>query len=340
MKNDIDAILDSMFRGGRLHFKSSQPGEKERGEKPRTAPPAQSPIEAAAANAQQAQQALDAVERTGDSLSESLQASLERLTQEAKADMADLERHLRQDGVDTTAVSRNAGDPVDLELAFQVARQEAGALVLGQEEFLDGLLIAFKRPFVAGTREDRPLCRAVVSGPHGTGRHSALRCFTASLGRQGALKSPKTALLDLSRYSATGSEKLFIQDFYAAVKSGAAALVLEHWEKCHTGVLSMVASLFREGEIPLPSRYAEQKGMLVEIGTALVPGAVSTLSAGGKYLFLLTDQPASKLADAFGAPFLAALDDQCQTKPFTRQSLEECRGSWKTWPPAARSSCK
>lgn len=323
MKNDIDAILDSMFRGGRLHFKSSQPGEKERGEKPRTAPPAQAPIEAAAANAQQAQQALDAVERTGDSLSESLQASLERLTQEAKADMADLERHLRQDGVDTTAVSRNAGDPVDLELAFQVARQEAGALVLGQEEFLDGLLIAFKRPFVAGTREDRPLCRAVVSGPHGTGRHSALRCFTASLGRQGALKSPKTALLDLSRYSATGSEKLFIQDFYAAVKSGAAALVLEHWEKCHTGVLSMVASLFREGEIPLPSRYAEQKGMLVEIGTALVPGAVSTLSAGGKYLFLLTDQPASKLVDAFGAPFLAALDDQFQTKPFTRQSLEE-----------------
>ena len=260
MKNDIDAILDSMFRGGRLHF---------------------------------------------------------------KADMADLERHLRQDGVDTTAVSRNAGDPVDLELAFQVARQEAGALVLGQEEFLDGLLIAFKRPFVAGTQEDRPLCRAVVSGPHGTGRHSALRCFTASLGRQGALKSPKTALLDLSRYSATGSEKLFIQDFYAAVKSGAAALVLEHWEKCHTGVLSMVASLFREGEIPLPSRYAEQKGMLVEIGTALVPGAVSTLFAGGKYLFLLTDQPASKLVDAFGAPFLAALDDQCQTKPFTRQSLEE-----------------
>ena len=52
MKNDIDAILDSLCRGGRLHFKSRPPGEKERGEKPRTAPPAQSPIEAAAANAQ------------------------------------------------------------------------------------------------------------------------------------------------------------------------------------------------------------------------------------------------------------------------------------------------
>lgn len=317
MKNDIDSILDSMFRGGRLHFKSSVPEEKqqESGEIPT--------LSQAESHAQQARQTLDAVENAEDSLSESLRESIDRLTQEAKADMADLERHLRQDGVDTTAQSRNGGAPVDLEMAFQVARQEAGALVLGQEEFLDSLLIAFKRPFVAGSSQDSPLCKAVVSGPHGTGRHSALRCVTASLGRQGVLKSPKTTLLDLARYGAAGSEKLFVQDFYAAVKSGAATLVLENWEKCHTAVLSMVAALFREGAIPLPSRYAEQKGMLVEIGTALVPGAVSSLSAGGKYLFLLTDKPASKLIDAFGAPFLAALDDQCQTKPFTREALEE-----------------
>lgn len=315
MKNDIDSLLDSMFRGGRLHFKSSVPPD----EKAEQAPV----LSQAEAHTQDAQKALDAVENAGDSLSASLRESIDRLTQEARADMADLERHLRQDGIDTTARSHNAGAPVDLEMAFQVARQEAGALVLGQEEFLDSLLIAFKRPFVAGSKDDTPLCKAVVSGPRGTGRHSALRCVTASLGRQGILKSPKTALLDLSRYGAAGSEKLFIQDFYAALKSGAAALVLENWEKCHTAVLSMVAALFREGAIPLPSRYAEQKGMLVEIGTALVPGAVSSLSAGGKYLFLVTDRPASKLVDTFGAPFLAALDDQCQTKPFTRQALEE-----------------
>lgn len=317
MKNDIDSILDSMFRGGRLHFKSSVPEEEK---KDREQVPV---LSQADEHARQAQQTLDAVESAGDSLSASLQQSIDRLTQEAKADMADLERHLRQDGVDTQARVHNPGTPVDLEMAFQVARQEAGALVLGQEEFLDDLLIAFKRPFVAGSSQDAPLCKTVISGPHGTGRHSALRCVTASLGRQGVLKSPKMALLDLSRYGAAGSEKLFVQDFFAAVKSGAAALVLENWEKCHTAVLSMVASLFREGVIPLRSRYAEQKGMLVEIGTALVPGAVSSLSAGGKYLFLLTDQPATKLADAFGAPFLAALDDQCQTKPFTQEALKE-----------------
>ena len=222
MKNDIDSILESMFRGGRLHFKSSVPEKEEQ------AASSAGALAQAEARSREAQQALDAVNSAGDSLSESLQESIDRLTQEAKADMADLERHLRQDGVDTTSRSQNSGAPVDLELAFQVARQEAGALVLGQESFLDDLLIAFKRPFVAGSKEGAPLCRAVVSGPHGTGRHSALRCVTASLGRQGVLKSPKTALLDLSRYGTAGSEKLFVQDLFAAVKSGASALILEH----------------------------------------------------------------------------------------------------------------
>ena len=38
MKNDIDAILDSMFRGGRLHFKKQPAREREGGEAPHGAP--------------------------------------------------------------------------------------------------------------------------------------------------------------------------------------------------------------------------------------------------------------------------------------------------------------
>ena len=163
MKNDIDSLLDSMFRGGRLQFRSSQQGEKKGASQGEA-----SPLEKAASRGESAQQALQAVEQAGDNLSASLQESIERLTQEARADMADLERHLRQDGVDPERVARNTGAPVDRDLAFQVARQEAGALVLGQDAFLDNLLIAFKRPFVAGSEEKNPLCRVAVLGPHGT----------------------------------------------------------------------------------------------------------------------------------------------------------------------------
>ncbi len=175
---------------------------------------------------------------------------------------------------------------------------------------------------MAGSEPGAPLCRAAVLGKPGTGRHSALEALAASLGRQGVLKSPKLAFLDLGRYNAPGSEKLFLQDLYAALKSGASGLVFENFQQCHPSVLPLVSALFQEGEVPLPGRYAEQKGMLVDVGSALVPGAVSSLSGAGKYLFLLTDQGERKLADAFGMPFLSALDDLCETRAFSPESLE------------------
>ncbi len=308
MKNDIDSILESMFRGGRLNFRST--GDLKHA---RPTPPA--PV------AKTAGQALGAVEQVNDGLSRSLQESIERLTQEAKADMADLQAQLEKDGVDTKAASQNGGAPADLDKAFETARQEAAGRVLGQEAFLDALTLAYKRPFVAGAGKDAPLSRTAVLGAPGTGRHSALQAMTASLGRQGVLKSPKTAVVDLAAYNNAGMEKLFVQDLYAALKSGAAALLFENHEKCHASVLSMVAGLFRYGEVALPGRYVEQKGILADIGTALAPGAVSTLSAGGKYLFLLSSLSEAALGDAFGAPFLAALDDVLYTEAFTPEAL-------------------
>ncbi len=321
MKNEIDDLLEAMFRSGKLHLKS--PGKSGAAEEEKTSEKDSAPVLEwdPAENSAQAQKALDSVERAGDALSRSVWESLERLTNEAQADLADLERHLEQDGVKAGSAG-NAGSEKDLDAAFAQARKEAGEQVLGQEEFLSSLTVALKRPFVAGTGEKSPLGRGLILGKPGTGRHSALTALTASLGRQGVLKSPKLSWIDLSRYGEPGTEKLFFQDLYASLKSGASALVFERFEKCHPGVLSLLSALFLEGEVPLPGRYAEQKGMLVEIGQALVPGAVSSLSAAGKYLFLLTSQKESKVADAFGMPFLSAMDDLCETQPFSAKDLE------------------
>jgi len=327
-----------MFRGGRLNFRSSGDLKHARPAPPASKPAAPAPnekapaadlgrqaesLDAALQTQQRAGQALGAAERVNDGLSRSLQESIERLTQEAKADMADLQRRLEEDGVDTKASSQNSGAPADLDKAFETARQEAAQRVLGQEAFLNALTLAYKRPFVAGAGKDAPLCRAAVLGAPGTGRHSALQAMTASLGRQGVLKSPKTVSIDLAAYNNAGMEKLFVQDLYAALKSGASALVFENHEKCHASVLSMVSGLFRNGEVALPGRYVEQKGILADIGTALAPGAVSSLSAGGKYLFLLSSLNEAALGDAFGAPFLAALDDLLYTEAFTPEGLSK-----------------
>ena len=328
MKNDIDSILNSMFRDGRLSFRSGEAPkpakapEKAAGPalpKPPEAPPLAGVRQAQARNAQ-ARQAVDAVTEAQKGMAESLQESIERMAREAQEDMAGLRLQLEQDGVgDQTA--RNGGSAQDIETAFQVARQEALSQILGQEAFLDGLTLAFKRPFVTGREEDRPLCSAALLGRTGSGRRGAVEALTGSLGRQGVLKSPKTVRLDLSAYAVPGSEKLFIQDLYAALKGGAPALIFENYQSCHPSLLPMLAGLFTRGSLPLPGRYAEQKGLLVDVGGALAPGAVRSLSAAGKYLFLLAGEDEAKLAGAFGSGFLAALDDVLRTRPFEPEDL-------------------
>ncbi len=329
MKSEIDDLLQSMFRNGLLRTKNSRKTEdgKEEAQEAETVPtlewdPGETAPDKARQNAAQAQEALSGTAKLGDALSASIGDSLEKLTKEAQAELAGLETRLREDGVESGSAG-NGGAAKDLEAAFARARKEAGEAVLGQDGFLDSLTVAFKRPFVAGSAGDAPLCRGLVLGGRGTGRHSALTALAGSLGRQGVLKSPKLAFLDLSRYGDPGSEKLFLQDLYAALKSGASGLVFESFQQCHSSVLPLVSSLFREGRVPLPGRYAEQKGMLVDIGSALVPGAVSGLSGAGKYLFLLTDKSEAKLADAFGMPFLSALDDICETEPLAPPVLEQ-----------------
>ncbi len=311
MKNDIDSLLESMFRSGKLRTGPKKTGE-DSGVPQLTLEPGTSGPEA--------QKAMEAMRQINAKTTASLQKSIEELTAETQADLAELEQRLQKDGVQEGPAG-NGGSPRDLEAAFEGAREEAARQVLGQDEFLSALTIALKRPFVAGSSAEAPFGRVLIQGRAGTGRHSALNVLAAELGRRGVLKSPKLVILDLGAYGEPGSEKLLIQDLYAALKSGASGLVFERFEKCHASVLPLVAELFREGKVSLPGRYAEQKGMLVDIGTALVAGAVSSLSAAGKYLFLLTDKDEAKLADAFGMPFLSAMDDLCETKEFSPEAL-------------------
>ena len=64
-----------------------------------------------------------------------------------------------------------------------------------------------------------------------------------------------------------------------------------------------------------------KEGILVEAGTALAPGAVSRIDPCGKYLIFFSRKGREALADKFGASFVAAVGDVCQTAPFTPEAL-------------------
>ena len=188
--------------------------------------------------------------------------------------------------------------------------------------FVDGVVRAMRRPFVLGT--EAPTARNVIllCGAPGTGRHFALTETARCMAARGLLQSDKLAVMDLALYPDPGAEKLFLQDLYAALHAPGEILVFEHYESCYPGLLKTLADLAVKGSAPLSSRYLVNKeGILVDAGTALAPGAVSRITPCGKYLVFFSQKGREELADKFGAAFVSALGDVCETSAFAREAL-------------------
>lgn len=206
--------------------------------------------------------------------------------------------------------------------SFEGLAAEVKKTVLGQDAFVDGVVRAMRRPFVLGT--EAPTARNVIllCGAPGTGRHFALTETARCMAARGLLQSDKLAVMDLALYPNPGAEKLFLQDLYAALHAPGEILVFEHYESCYPGFLRTLEDLAVKGSAPLSSRYLVNKeGILVDAGTALAPGAVSRITPCGKYLVFFSQKGREALADKFGAAFVSALGDVCETGAFAREAL-------------------
>ena len=206
--------------------------------------------------------------------------------------------------------------------SFEGLAAEVKKTVLGQDAFVDGVVRAMRRPFVLGT--EAPTTRNVILlwGAPGTGRHFALTETARCMAARGLLQSDKLAVMDLALYPNPGAEKLFLQDLYAALHAPGEILVFEHYESCYPGFLKTLTDLAVKGSAPLSSRYLVNKeGILVDAGTALAPGAVSRITPCGKYLVFFSRKGREALADKFGAAFVSALGDVCETGAFAREAL-------------------
>lgn len=206
--------------------------------------------------------------------------------------------------------------------SFEGLAAEVKKTVLGQDAFVDGVVRAMRRPFVLGT--EAPTARNVIllCGAPGTGRHFALTETARCMAARGLLQSDKLAVMDLALYPDPGAEKLFLQDLYAALHAPGEILVFEHYESCYPGFLKTLSDLAVKGSAPLSSRYLVNKeGILVDAGTALAPGAVSRITPCGKYLVFFSRKGREALADKFGAAFVSALGDVCETSAFAREAL-------------------
>lgn len=248
-----------------------------------------------------------------------MQTQLEALLKKQGEQLESMTRELERDGLVPPSNRQTRGSWKGLD---QALNQE----LLGQEAFTKALVLAFRRPTVMNLEPGRCKNILLISGAPGSGRHTALKLLAKLLEERHLLKNRNIASLDLSLYPGPAQEKAFLQDLFSALNAPGEILAFDNYQACASGYLQMIADLAQDGSLPLAGRYLEQNGILVDVGTALAPGAVSTLTARGKYFVFFTGSGLEKMAEKMGAAFIDLVGDVCSTQDFAPQVLGAIAG--------------
>lgn len=192
---------------------------------------------------------------------------------------------------------------------FEKVDTDLKTKIIGQEEGLQTLLTALRRPYVMGREKQSPANTILVMGPNGSGRHAAIKAAARSFYEQQVFTSEEVHMIDLSRYTAVSQEQVFLQDVYEALESRGGFICFENFEQGCPSFLRMISELVTQGAMTLSRRYVASKGVLVENRTGLVKDSISELSSPGKYLVFITEGKISDVQDAFGANFLQKIQD-------------------------------
>ena len=310
--DDWESLMNGVFgAGGKLKFGGAQPQP----EKPQPEKPAGSGLPDLNAALLEQQKQLDELLKRQNARLKAQDAGVQTALEDSRRMLRDMEA----DGL----LAKGTADTKPEQLgSFEGLTAEVKKTVLGQDAFVDSVVRAMRRPFVLGTEGAAARNVILLWGAPGTGRHFALAETARIMAARGLLQSDRMAVIDLALYPDPGTEKLFLQDLYAALHAPGEIVVFEHYESCHPGFLRILSDLAVKGSAPLSSRYLVNKeGILVEAGTALAPGAVSRIDPCGKYLIFFSRKGREALADKFGASFVAAVGDVCQTAPFTPEAL-------------------
>lgn len=198
---------------------------------------------------------------------------------------------------------------------FDEVKDELYKEIIGQNDAVDSIVVAFRRPFVMKSDPSRASNSFIVKGSKGSGRHTLITKMARALYKRQIVYSDEVYTIDMGLYSSSSQEQLFLQDLYMAIKGKGAFICFENFEIGYAPFLRMVNELVTTGKMLLNKRYIVHKGQLVESQTGLVSQAVNSLSIAGKYLVFITDQKVSKVIDSFGTTFMDYINDIVELKP-------------------------
>ena len=123
----------------------------------------------------------------------------------------------------------------DNKLIFDNALKELKVNIIGQDEALNKLCLAFRRPYVINNVNYKNAM--IVYGNEGVGKHMAITQLAKLLSKDDIVKSYDVYNLDMSTYTSSSQELLFLQDLFSAINGRGSIICFENF-KLLCGALS------------------------------------------------------------------------------------------------------
>ena len=113
---------------------------------------------------------------------------------------------------------------------FETINKELNEIVVGQEQAVRELTIAFRRPYVTGSNPSKIRNSIILTGSNGSGRHLLVKGMATLLKQHGLIVSDEIITIDMQRYQSPSQENLFLQDLYVALNQRNAIIIIEKSE--------------------------------------------------------------------------------------------------------------
>ena len=196
---------------------------------------------------------------------------------------------------------------------FTAIEAAVGEEVLCQDEYLQSLSKAFRRPFVMGQQPSGLNCAILITGANDTGRHTSVEQMVKQLKANGLMANDSIATIDLEKYTSKEDENNFIIDLYGAINNSQ-VILFDNIQYCSASYLTYIEEILLESRLSLSKRYILNNKQLVETTNSLAKNTIKQLSFAGKYLIFITSLKTSKLLNVVGSRFINNLSDSLVTR--------------------------
>ncbi|WDI34533.1 AAA family ATPase (plasmid) [Entomospira nematocerorum] len=182
--------------------------------------------------------------------------------------------------------------------------------LLAQNESIDEMIIAFKRPFITKPALYKPRNSILICGHQGSGRSLLVLKMVQSLYKEGLLSSASIALLAMNLYPTTSQKPLFLKDLYKALQSSSDVIVFNNIEQAHADSAQILIQLMTTGIYQFTERYADKNGDLVVTSDGVLQkNAIDILESQGKYFIFMTSSSEKSILEKLGVVFMRGIYD-------------------------------